>query len=514
MGIQGLIPLLKSIQKPVEINEYAGQSVAVDGHGWLRRGVFSCSSELARGIETNTYVEYFMNLVKMLLFHKVIPIIVFEGQKLPIKKATTDAHASSRSAKLKEGKALFKDGKFSESNKLFQQSISVTPYMVAKVIKELNRYKIQHIVSPYEAAPQLTYMLNSNQVKAVITENSNLLAFGCSNVIFKMDRAGKGIQITCKDIFNRFVGITDSHKLRYMCILSGCDYLPSLPGIGLRKAQTIIKEHKTIENISQFVQKRFPKEYSKKFVKADAAFLYQFVFDSTSRTYIRLNPLPKDIEVDHLSGLGESPQNRKVPLLESNNAIHFDHNHNLKETKNERTDPFVQLNPSEFNEFEFDDSTLQDMEVLLKKVEPVVKPPSPPSSPPSTTPSILPLSRMTGLRDSSSTSDVKSSLSLASPSVNTTNTKIQLIPLLSHNGNKFTVWKDKKPEKSFFRPRSPPSSKPVIYKENVGHTNPSKQQPAQKRKSLLDSYPDPFAKIKKPFTLSDVSVARGGLSKK
>jgi len=25
-------------------------------------------------------------------------------------------------------------------------------------------------------------------------------------------------------------------KFRYMCILSGCDYLPSLPGIGLSKA--------------------------------------------------------------------------------------------------------------------------------------------------------------------------------------------------------------------------------------------------------------------------------------
>lgn len=25
-------------------------------------------------------------------------------------------------------------------------------------------------------------------------------------------------------------------KFRYMCILSGCDYLPSLPGIGLVKA--------------------------------------------------------------------------------------------------------------------------------------------------------------------------------------------------------------------------------------------------------------------------------------
>lgn len=58
MGIQGLIPLLKSIQKPVEISEYSGQPVAVDGHCWLHRGAFSCASELARGVETNAYVYH------------------------------------------------------------------------------------------------------------------------------------------------------------------------------------------------------------------------------------------------------------------------------------------------------------------------------------------------------------------------------------------------------------------------------------------------------------------------
>ncbi|GAA5816621.1 hypothetical protein MFLAVUS_010151 [Mucor flavus] len=529
MGIQGLIPLLKSVQKPVKISEYAGLPVAVDGYCWLRKGAYGCSSELGRGIETNIYVKYFMNMVNMLRFYKVIPIIVFDGQKLSLKKARTEAHASSRSDKLNQGKELLNDGKVTEANKLFQQSISITPSMVANVIKELDKYKIQHIVSPYETAPQLTYMLKCDQVKAVITENSNLLAFGCSNVIFKMDRTGEGIQIACKDVFNRFVGITNSEQLRYMCILSGCDYLPCLPGIGLRKAQTIIKERKTFNNTLQFVQNRFPKEYSEKFVKADAAFLYQFVFDSASRTYVRLNPLPKDIKVDLLSGLGESPQNHEIPLLESNNAIHSDSNRMLKES----TDPFVHLNPSEFNEFEFDDSTLQEIELLLQQVEPVAKSCSPPSISPaipssktSSKPSSKPSSHMTGLRYNSPASNVKSSIPPASPKVNK-----ELTNLMIQSGCKFTVFKDESPKKKpFFCARAPPPAKrpffcahslpppqpkpqtsfePAIQKENVGYT---KQQSAPKRKSLTD--PDFFEKVKKSFAFSDVSTVRRGLSKK
>lgn len=35
-----------------------------------------------------------MNLVKMLVFYKVVPIIVFDGQQLPIKRVTTDSRAT------------------------------------------------------------------------------------------------------------------------------------------------------------------------------------------------------------------------------------------------------------------------------------------------------------------------------------------------------------------------------------------------------------------------------------
>jgi hypothetical protein len=294
-----------------------------------------------------------------------------------------------------------------------------------------------------------------------------------------------------------------------MCILSGCDYLSSLPGIGLRKAQNIVKERKTIENILLVIGNRFPKEFIDKFVKANAAFLYQFVFDSTSRTYVRLNPLPKNIKLDLLSGLGESPQNRYVPLLKSNNAIRFDNNHILKNTKGENIDPFVQLNPSEFNEFEFDDKVLQDIEVILNQVEPVVKPPSTPTS-----------SRMVGPKYNSSPSNVNNTLSLLSPSVNTADNRVQLTALLKQNVSSFTVWKDKKPEKSFFRARSPlpplppPSFKPVVNKENIAHTIPFKQQSVKKRKSLSNDYLNPFAKVKKSFANSDISIAKREKNKK
>ena len=54
-----------------------------------------------------------------------------------------------------------------------------------------------------------------------------------------MDVFGNGVLIE-QSRLNEVVDIQDGFytfdKFRYMCILSGCDYLPSLPGIGLAKA--------------------------------------------------------------------------------------------------------------------------------------------------------------------------------------------------------------------------------------------------------------------------------------
>lgn len=58
-----------------------------------------------------------------------------------------------------------------------------------------------------------------------------------------MDKEGNGLEIDqcnlgrCRSLGNVFT----EEKFRYMCILSGCDYLASLHGIGLGKACKLLK---------------------------------------------------------------------------------------------------------------------------------------------------------------------------------------------------------------------------------------------------------------------------------
>lgn len=45
---KGLLPLLKSIQKPTELKKFSGEVFGVDAYGWLHRGAVGCAIELAQ----------------------------------------------------------------------------------------------------------------------------------------------------------------------------------------------------------------------------------------------------------------------------------------------------------------------------------------------------------------------------------------------------------------------------------------------------------------------------------
>ncbi|RVW29579.1 Exonuclease 1 [Vitis vinifera] len=85
MGIQGLLPLLKSIMVPFHIKDLKGCSVAVDTYSWLHKGALSCSKQLCKSIPTSRHIDYCMHRVNLLRHYGVEPILVFDGGLLPMK---------------------------------------------------------------------------------------------------------------------------------------------------------------------------------------------------------------------------------------------------------------------------------------------------------------------------------------------------------------------------------------------------------------------------------------------
>ncbi|NWX90586.1 EXO1 Exonuclease, partial [Nothoprocta pentlandii] len=256
------------------------------------------------------YVTFCMKLVDMLLSFGIKPILVFDGCTLPSKKEVEKARREKRQANLLKGKQLLREGKLAEAKECFGRSVNVTHDMAREVIKAARTQGIDCIVAPYEADAQLAYLNKTGMVQAIITEDSDLLAFGCKKVFLKIDKFGNGLEIdqsrlgNCKQLGNVFT----EEKFRYMCILSGCDYLPSIHGIGLAKACKLLKLAnnpdiiKVIKKMGQYLKMNItvPEEYIKGFTRANNTFLYQLVFDPVNRKLVPLNAYDDDIDPETL----------------------------------------------------------------------------------------------------------------------------------------------------------------------------------------------------------------------
>ncbi|KAM4696160.1 exonuclease 1 [Rhinophrynus dorsalis] len=314
MGIHGLLQFLKEASEPIHVKKYKGQAVAVDTYCWLHKGAFACAEKLAKGEPTDQYVSYCMKFVHMLLSFGVKPILVFDGCTLPSKKDVEKARREKRQTNLQKGKQLLREGKVSEARDCFSRSVNITCSMAHEVIKAARAEGVDCIVAPYEADSQLAYLNKNDFAQAIITEDSDLLAFGCKKVILKMDKFGNGLEIDqarlgmCKPLGDVFT----EEKFRYMCILSGCDYLPSIHGIGLAKACKLLKIAnnpdiiKVIKKIGQYLKSNItvPDGYIEGFVRANNTFLYQLVFDPVERKLVPLNPYGDDVVPAELSYAG------------------------------------------------------------------------------------------------------------------------------------------------------------------------------------------------------------------
>jgi len=253
-----------------------------------------------------------MNRVRMLIHFGITPYLIFDGDNLPSKAGTDKDRREKRKEGKKLGLELLKVGKVAQAHLELQKSVDVTPEMARMVIEELKASNIQYVVAPYEADSQMAYLERKGIINGVLSEDSDLLVFGVKCLITKLDKYGDCIEINrnrftaCREV--SFVGWTDA-DFRRMAILSGCDYLPGIGGLGLKTAHRMLRKHKTVDRLvkaAQFDGKlKVPVDFMNAFDQAEKTFLYSWVFCPISKQLVNLTPLEDGIKAADMPYIGE-----------------------------------------------------------------------------------------------------------------------------------------------------------------------------------------------------------------
>lgn len=179
--------------------------------------------------------------------------------------------------------------------------------------QSLYENNIPFIVSPYEADAEIAYLIRNKIIDIVLTEDSDTIPYLCPHVFFKLGTDYFVDEYKKSDIINSDLSIKDftNDQIIYACILSGCDYAVSPPGIGFKTAIKIVKQYRTKENIFDFLRIKYncQDSYFKSFENAEFTFKHQYVIDPKtfvflifSQEVVPLTPIPKDVEIPSFIG--------------------------------------------------------------------------------------------------------------------------------------------------------------------------------------------------------------------
>lgn len=169
-----------------DISSLARQKIAVDMMNWVYQAYFSLMEFTG---DSNMFIlRYFERKVNALKKYNIELLFVVDGKTLPVKEIT--------SAKRDEKRNWYLE-KLNSSEDCTQEKMAVYEHYSTKITKELIyeiidflKFRGQEVmVSPYEADAQLSFLLRKGIVDYVMSEDSDMVAFGCRKIIkgFKID---------------------------------------------------------------------------------------------------------------------------------------------------------------------------------------------------------------------------------------------------------------------------------------------------------------------------------------
>jgi len=292
MGIKNLHNFLRkmcpNVYSKVPILKYAFKKIAID------TSIFMCKYKNTNG---NNYIDSFLNLISVLRYNEIHFVFVYDTKAPPEKDNERKNRIEAREKnklRIQNLKTLWEDYKkkynenefliekancsFEDENlanfilKIFDNDDTIEKISSLKVDIEINKLQnsllairtedfkltkeffkacnIPILDADGEAEATCSELVKQGFITAVLTEDTDVLAYGTPIMLHKLDLNNETvIEIDYEEILNS-LKITSEQFLDF-CILCGTDYNHNIPKIGPDKAYKLIKSCGNLDSIKE-----------------------------------------------------------------------------------------------------------------------------------------------------------------------------------------------------------------------------------------------------------------------
>jgi 5'-3' exonuclease len=280
MGIKNLNKFLRDkcpeVFEMTHISHFSFKKVAIDISLYLYK---------FKAIAGERWLSAFLNLVASLRRNHIHAVFVFDGKSPPEKSEERAKRRREREKlakyiyELQEGIAQYqRTGTIPEillklwqrrrsHKRLLGKSKSVDIDWVLNKVEQKSRQLIDikpedfqlakdlfsilsvpYITAPWEAEKMCSKLCNDGLVDAVLSEDTDVIAYGAHVFITKIDTSQDTAVVIHNNKIRETLGLTYSQLLD-LCIMCGTDYNPNIFRVGAHTAYKKLLEFKTIEEI-------------------------------------------------------------------------------------------------------------------------------------------------------------------------------------------------------------------------------------------------------------------------
>lgn len=286
MGIKGLGAWMRKNTPEtihtVSLELFSGERLAVDASIYLYK--YICISNSGSG----NYFDMFLNMILWLRSFNIRPVFVFDGKPPPQKDRTKQKRKENKEKlknqldeleyllqkldeldytepldddlelrvlsiysgdKLDPRRKIIKD-LTEKYKKVSSQCIQFTKEDIDKIKDLLDCLGLPWVQSDYEAEKTCSWLVKHGYVKAVVTADSDVLAYGTEIWLSDIRSGDQNCKIIRYPDVLASSGFT-SQQFTDFCIMCGTDYNENIPGIGPAKAYKLLQEYEKLENIEQ-----------------------------------------------------------------------------------------------------------------------------------------------------------------------------------------------------------------------------------------------------------------------
>lgn len=263
MGIKGLSKLIQQNAeksfKEGPIKGYFGRAIAIDATMALYQfliAVRHASGQLTNdaGETTSHIIGFFYRTIRM-MENGVKPIYIFDGKPPDFKEHELAKRKEKRDKAAIELKEAEEAGDAEKVVQMQKRLVRGSREHVKDVQQLLTLMGVPWYQAPGEAEAQASRMCAQGVVYGTGTEDMDALTFGTTKLVRRLtDSEAKKRPVLEFDLAAVLEGMElTMAQFIDVCILCGCDYCPSIRGIGPKTALSMIKKHGSIEGMLEAI---------------------------------------------------------------------------------------------------------------------------------------------------------------------------------------------------------------------------------------------------------------------